>query len=139
LHRRLRTSSSSAIVLLLFAAIASQAASRIAIRGLNAPADPIVSHTGTAASQSGDGVGPESPLVKLLFAVYQRGAGPTKGTRCPMTPSCSEYSRLAVARHGLVLGIVMTADRLHRCGHDLAFYEKLWSPSQGWYYEDPPR
>jgi hypothetical protein len=39
----------------------------------------------------------------------------------------------------LALGIAMTADRLHRCGHDLHLYQRLWSPSRGWCYEDPPQ
>jgi len=135
----MRVSFSSTIVFLLLAAIASHATEGIQIGGLNGPTDPIAFQSQTLAPRSGGRVSPESVLVKLLFATYQRGAGPTKGTRCPMTPSCSEYSRLSATRHGLVLGILMTADRLHRCGHDLHFYEKLWSPSQGWYYEDPPR
>lgn len=44
-----------------------------------------------------------------------------------MVPSCSEYGRQAIEKHGLALGIVMAADRLHRCGHDLRYYPLLWS------------
>jgi hypothetical protein len=43
---------------------------------------------------------------------------------CPMVPSCSEYSRQAVARHGLAVGWAMTMDRLMRCGRD----GLRWSP-----------
>lgn len=43
---------------------------------------------------------------------------------CPMVPSCSEYSRQAVARHGVVVGWVMTMDRLMRCGRD----SLRWAP-----------
>jgi hypothetical protein len=35
-----------------------------------------------------------------------------------MYPSCSQYSRQAVARHGLFIGAMMAADRLMRCGRD---------------------
>jgi hypothetical protein len=35
-----------------------------------------------------------------------------------MWPSCSEYSRQAVARHGFAVGWVMSMDRLMRCGRD---------------------
>jgi len=38
--------------------------------------------------------------------------------QCPMYPSCSEYSRQAVARYGFVKGWVLTMDRLMRCGRD---------------------
>jgi putative component of membrane protein insertase Oxa1/YidC/SpoIIIJ protein YidD len=37
---------------------------------------------------------------------------------CPMYPSCSEYSRQAVARFGFAKGWVMSMDRLMRCGRD---------------------
>lgn len=40
------------------------------------------------------------------------------GDRCPMFPSCSQYSRQAFARHGFFIGWMMTADRLLRCGRD---------------------
>jgi hypothetical protein len=35
-----------------------------------------------------------------------------------MHPSCSEYSRQAVARFGFAKGWVMSMDRLMRCGRD---------------------
>jgi uncharacterized protein len=35
--------------------------------------------------------------------------------RCVFEPSCSEYARLAVARHGVLRGTTMTARRLWRC------------------------
>ena len=35
---------------------------------------------------------------------------------CPMFPSCSEYAREAVARHGDLAGWIMASDRLMRCG-----------------------
>jgi putative component of membrane protein insertase Oxa1/YidC/SpoIIIJ protein YidD len=35
---------------------------------------------------------------------------------CPMYPSCSEYSRQAIARYGLTTGWLLTLDRLLRCG-----------------------
>lgn len=64
---------------------------------------------------------------------------------CPMYPSCSEYSRQAVADHGPLIGWIMTIDRLLRCGRnelDTAqrifvngqwkFYDPLWA-NDGWW------
>jgi len=34
------------------------------------------------------------------------------GDRCPMYPTCSAYSVDAIRKHGFLIGIVMTADRL---------------------------
>ena len=34
------------------------------------------------------------------------------GDRCPMYPTCAAYSRQAFKKHGVLIGYVMTADRL---------------------------
>jgi putative membrane protein insertion efficiency factor len=47
-------------------------------------------------------------LVKL----YQKHISPIDGDRCPMYPTCSQYSIQAMHKHGPFIGIVMTADRL---------------------------
>ncbi len=60
----------------------------------------------------------------FLAAVLEIYRGPLnhlyaiRGGQCPMYPTCSEYSRQAIARHGLVIGWMMTTDRLLRCGRD---------------------
>ena len=72
----------------------------------------------------------------LALDVYQRWISPAKGSSCPMLPSDSAYARQALRRHGLILGVLMTADRLHRCGHDVDEYPVLATP-QGLKYSDP--
>ncbi|RJP91595.1 MAG: membrane protein insertion efficiency factor YidD [Desulfobacteraceae bacterium] len=37
---------------------------------------------------------------------------------CPMAPNCSAYSLTAIERHGPFEGVMMTFDRLIRCGGD---------------------
>ena len=60
----------------------------------------------------------------FLAAVLEIYRGPLnhlyaiRGGQCPMYPTCSEYSRQAIARHGPVIGWMMTTDRLLRCGRD---------------------
>ena len=41
-----------------------------------------------------------------------------KGSECPMYPSCSSYSIQCLNKHGLLIGWMMTCDRLLRCGRD---------------------
>lgn len=43
---------------------------------------------------------------------YQGYLSPSLTAKCPMTPSCSQYSIQAIRKHGVAVGIVMTADRL---------------------------
>lgn len=125
------------VLILVF--IASPVNSQIVVGRLRAPFDPIEHVTEVSTTATYQDIMPTSLIIKILFGLYQRGVGPTKGTHCPMIPSCSEYGRICIAKHGLPLGIMMAADRLHRCGHDLNLYQRLWSVSQGWCYDDPPR
>jgi putative component of membrane protein insertase Oxa1/YidC/SpoIIIJ protein YidD len=62
----------------------------------------------------------------LLFPIdfYQNYLGKIKGSYCPMYPSCSNYGSIAVKKFGLK-GVIMTFDRLHRCGHDLNHYPPI--------------
>ena len=60
----------------------------------------------------------------LLAATIQVYRGPLnhlsavrRGT-CPMYPSCSNYSKQAIQKHGMIIGWMMTTDRLMRCGRD---------------------
>jgi putative membrane protein insertion efficiency factor len=50
--------------------------------------------------------------------LYQKYISPVIGDRCPMYPSCSHYSTEALRKNGTIMGIIMTCDRLIRCGRD---------------------
>lgn len=56
--------------------------------------------------------------INPLFQFYQTHISVVDGDRCAMVPSCSAYARAAFKTHGLLLGWVMTCDRLVRCGRD---------------------
>ncbi len=43
---------------------------------------------------------------------YQRCLTSVTASRCPMIPSCSNYSLEAIRKHGAIMGILLTADRL---------------------------
>ena len=53
----------------------------------------------------------------LLFAIaaYQRLAPPSIRGACRHLPSCSEYAREAIARHGSLRGTWLAMRRLGRC------------------------
>ena len=59
-----------------------------------------------------------------VFAFYKRFVSPLLPPACRFTPTCSEYAREAVLRHGLRRGLALAARRLTRChpfhagGHD---------------------
>jgi putative membrane protein insertion efficiency factor len=52
--------------------------------------------------------------VKLL-ELYKRRLSPLLPPSCRFTPTCSEYARLALIRHGLGRGSLLTLRRLMSC------------------------
>jgi len=52
-----------------------------------------------------------TPFLWML-TFYQKTVGPVVSGRCPMYPTCSQYSVESIRKHGPLVGIVMTADRM---------------------------
>ncbi len=70
----------------------------------------------SGSSQESSGI-----LHEALIDVYTGPMNHLNGVRrgvCPMHPSCSAYSRQAIARYGSAKGWIMAVDRLMRCGRD---------------------
>jgi len=54
-------------------------------------------------------------LLVYLLGVYKRRLSPLLPRSCRFTPTCSEYARLAILKHGPWCGGFLTAGRLMRC------------------------
>ena len=54
-------------------------------------------------------------LLLALLRVYQFALRPILGAHCRFYPSCSEYARAAIERHGAARGAWLTVRRLARC------------------------
>jgi hypothetical protein len=54
-------------------------------------------------------------LLIALIRVYQWLISPWLGNHCRFYPSCSEYAREAIERHGVVRGVWLAIRRLLRC------------------------
>jgi uncharacterized protein len=54
-------------------------------------------------------------LLVALLDVYKRRISPLLPRSCRFTPTCSEYARLALLKHGLGRGLALAAGRLLRC------------------------
>lgn len=67
---------------------------------------------------------PAQRLLIALIRLYQLALSPFVGNQCRFTPTCSQYAREAVARHGALKGGWMAIRRVGRChpfhpgGHD---------------------
>ena len=53
--------------------------------------------------------------ASLLLRAYQVFLSSQDGPRCQFTPSCSDYARICIRRHGLLAGMLMASDRYQRC------------------------
>lgn len=51
-------------------------------------------------------------LTFKLINFYREYISPVDGGRCPSYPSCSHYALQAVKKHGSLLGLLLTFDRL---------------------------
>ena len=54
-------------------------------------------------------------LLVLLIILYQKLLSPWLPPSCRYTPSCSQYAREALLKHGLFRGLFLAARRLSRC------------------------
>lgn len=53
----------------------------------------------------------------FILLIYKKFFSPfiSKRVRCRFYPTCSEYSKLAVKKHGLIKGLKLTTIRLKKC------------------------
>ena len=56
-----------------------------------------------------------SKVFILLIRGYQYAIRPRLGANCRFYPSCSEYAREAIERHGAARGSVLAAVRIAKC------------------------
>ncbi|MBU3742564.1 MAG: membrane protein insertion efficiency factor YidD [Candidatus Kapabacteria bacterium] len=54
-------------------------------------------------------------FAALLIRMYQRGISPMLPASCRFTPTCSEYARVAILRHGAFRGGWLAIKRIGRC------------------------
>ena len=54
-------------------------------------------------------------LLIYVIRLYQKYLSPYKGTKCPYSPSCSNYGIEAIKEHGAIKGFCMTCGRILRC------------------------
>jgi len=60
-------------------------------------------------------VSPAARALDLGVRAYQLTLRPLLGAHCRFSPSCSEYARTALARHGAARGAQLAALRIARC------------------------
>ncbi|MGH7731383.1 MAG: membrane protein insertion efficiency factor YidD [Candidatus Eiseniibacteriota bacterium] len=74
-----------------------------------------MSHASSPAPARAARPGPAERITILVIRAYQLLAPPLVRGHCRFAPSCSEYARESLARHGLVRGLALAARRIARC------------------------
>jgi uncharacterized protein len=59
--------------------------------------------------------GPVARAAARCLAAYKRRLSPLLPRSCRYTPTCSEYARLAILKHGFARGAALGAWRVLRC------------------------
>ena len=77
-----------------------------------------------------------STVCFTWLAFYRQVLHVVVTSHCPMYPSCSNYSRLAIEKHGSVVGVILTADRLIHEG-DEQYYAPVVQRNGRSLYRDP--
>lgn len=54
-------------------------------------------------------------IILQLIIFYQRFISPSLGSNCRFYPSCSEYTKQAIEQFGVVRGLRLGINRIHRC------------------------
>jgi hypothetical protein len=79
--------------------------------------------------------GPFNALLTLYRGPLNHLSAVRHG-QCPMYPSCSQYAKQAIAKHGEAIGWAMAMDRLMRCGRDeINRVPKIWVNGTLKYYD----
>ena len=76
-------------------------------------ADPFDGVAGQSTSRKEDPPDhSENNVGVWLVSIFSEHVSAVDGDRCPSEPTCSRYSVQAFQKHGLVMGWLMTVDRL---------------------------
>ena len=51
----------------------------------------------------------------ILIRIYQTLISPLLPSTCRFSPTCSEYSKQSLIKHGLIKGIILSVKRILKC------------------------
>jgi putative membrane protein insertion efficiency factor len=54
-------------------------------------------------------------LLVALISIYQKLMSPWLPDACRFTPTCSQYAKEAILKHGLLRGLGLSLKRLSKC------------------------
>ena len=100
------------------------------------PVSMMPSHAVTDSSVHQNDMSLASRVVMGGLNFFSEYISRVDGDRCPMYPTCASYSRQVIRKHGVFIGIAMTADRLIHEGNEMD-YAPLIKAGESVRYYDP--
>jgi len=85
------------------------------------PVSMMPSHAVTDSSVHQKDMSLPSRVVMGGLNFFSEYISRVDGDRCPMYPTCASYSRQVIRKHGVFIGIAMTADRLIHEGNEMDY------------------
>ncbi len=73
-----------------------------------------------------------------LMFFYQNVLSSQVNAGCIYSPSCSEFSKTCIKKHGLIKGIFLSADRVQRCNRITALGLKINKLNERFKWNDSP-
>lgn len=64
-------------------------------------------------------------LSTVMIDWYKENIAPIHPFQCTYYPSCSQYTKEAIEKYGLLKGWFLGCDRLMRCNHDKWVYSEV--------------
>ncbi|ETR72366.1 MAG: hypothetical protein OMM_07540, partial [Candidatus Magnetoglobus multicellularis str. Araruama] len=116
-----------------------------AISGQIAFAPFVFSQTEMASAEDQLMPAEDQSPASFFVRFYQRFISVFDGDRCPMYPTCSQYSLQCFKKHGFLMGWIMTCDRLLHEPDEMQlapvviingqarFFDPVQSNDQWWY------
>lgn len=96
----------------------------------------VIVAIGISAQEKSSGQG---AAIHDYIGIYQKYFSGLKRVHCPMYPTCSHYGMMAFADHSFPVAMVLTADRITRCGGHLEQYAEIAAgPHTGRRLDYPP-
>ena len=59
-------------------------------------------------------------IFLFIIILYQRLVSPYLAQSCRFQPTCSEYAKEAIEKHGIIKGVTLASKRLTKC-HPIKF------------------
>lgn len=86
--------------------------------------DPVLEDK-TTVSTANPYIAKSSPGVMFMWIIDFYKITSSSGQSCTFFPTCSAYTKEAIAKHGFILGLIMGAERIMRYHNDPKHYDLI--------------